>query len=120
MNDSLTRVLTQLLWQFPMFLAYLGCMAAAVVYWSRYPKPSLLVFIASGMLLALVVGQIVIQNAIIAQQANFGNNGRDIGSALNAMGLVFSLLRIVALAMIITAVYTGRTPAPGPEAWVED
>lgn len=118
MNAQGSAVLMQFVWQAPLLLTYVVVMVVAAVKWSEYPKPSLLVLVSMGLLLALSVGYPILQAVIIAQQAALGLHAGQLGTTLGALGMVLSIFRIVALILLIMAVYTGRTPTPQP--WPEE
>lgn len=118
MNGPVINVLQQLLWQMPVLLTYLAAMVVAVIYWARYPKPSLLLLSAMGLLIAVGVGQTVLHAVIIAQRENLGIPVDQIGASLQVTGFVASMFRVVALGLLVMAVYSGRTPAPEP--WIEE
>jgi hypothetical protein len=120
MNAPGSVILTQWLWQSPVLVTYLVVMAVAIVKWPAYPKPSLLTMAGAGLLLALAVLHTVFQTMMISERANLGMGAREFELTMGAIALVMNSFRVVAIGLLVTAVYSSRTPAAQQEPWTQD
>lgn len=117
MTGIMSTVLAQVVGQAPLLLVYIVGMVVALSYWPRYRLPSMLTFIATGVLLAVSIGQALLVQYVIQANAGSGMGSAALGGTLSAVGLVSSLIRAVATGLIVAAVFTGRT-APAPQETV--
>jgi hypothetical protein len=111
MNAEGSALLLQLVWQSPVLLAYLAIMVGAMVNLPRYPKPSRLVLFAVGMMLALALGQQIFQAVVLSEHAAWGIQPAEVGLILGVTGFVLNVFRVVPLALLVMAAYTGSVPA---------
>lgn len=107
-----------LLVQAPIFLAYFIAMVAAMIYWQRCPTASRLTLIGAGLLLALGIGQTLLQFYLIHAQAGLAGGPAHVGSLLQGIGLVANLFRALGVGLLVAAVFVGRTSDQQP--WPED
>ncbi|MBS0262798.1 MAG: hypothetical protein JSS02_12665 [Planctomycetes bacterium] len=105
-----TMLFKNLLTLIPILLAYLVVFVIALIQWNKFPRPSLLVIIATGLSLVLTIAFPLIQTALIAQQQSGRIQAGELATLMSGLAFVSSLLRIVPLAILISAVYAGRQP----------
>jgi hypothetical protein len=114
MNENGMVILSNLVWQAPVLLAYIVVMVVAVVKWQEFPRPSMMLFWAAVLSLVVTVAYTVLQQVIVMQMGP-NLNGPQVSMLLGATGLIATLIRAVAIALMVAAVYIGRQPpAPGP------
>ena len=118
MDNQWAMLFSNLVTQLPTLLAYLVVIVIALVEWKKYPRPSLLLLAAVAVSLVLTIGFPILQNVIFAQQQLGEIQATQMGWLLSGLGFVSSLIRAVALALMVAAVYVGRQPAPA-EPWDE-
>ena len=86
--------------------SYLAGIILAIVFWPRYPRPSLFLFLAAAMLLAIELLYITVwlmPDTEFADHPNFF-------PVLNAIDL---FARLLAFGLMTLAIYTARS-RPGP------
>jgi hypothetical protein len=113
--------LVQLLGVAPSLLVYLVGLILALVYRRRYPTPSLLVMIATALLLILgVVHSFVVQYIVYASIENNWTSTR-YGWTLFPVGLAANVLHAVGFGLILAAAFVSRggTSWPGLKAPTE-
>ncbi|HEX3357030.1 MAG TPA: hypothetical protein VHS31_08675 [Tepidisphaeraceae bacterium] len=89
----------------PALVVYVLALAAALIFWSRAPRASLLTLIGIGILLLLTLVQPALQQRIITTSRSSASS---VGQTLQAMSLIFSLLRSAGMGVIICAVFIDR------------
>lgn len=118
MDGIVGQIVIGLLVQAPVFLAYFIAMVAAVIYWQLCPTASRLTLLGGGLLLALGIGQTLLQFYLIHAQAGLAGGPAHAGSLLQGIGLVANLFRAVGFGLLVAAVFVGRTPDQQP--WPEE
>jgi hypothetical protein len=107
-----------LLVQAPVFLAYVIAMLAAVIFWKRCPTACMLTFIGAGLLLALGIGQTLLQLFFFQARAGVGGDPAQVRSMLQVIGLATNFLRALGVGLLVAAVFVGRTRDQQP--WPEE
>jgi hypothetical protein len=113
------NALTQLAFAIPVFLTYIGGIAAAIVFFRRCPPSAILTIVALLILFVDTAVGPVASNFIVAQRVALNLDFQKVGVALNAMGIILRLLQALGGILLITAVFRGRagvTPLPVPSA----
>jgi hypothetical protein len=108
MNNIIIPCLTQLLAQSPVLLVYLIGLILALVFWQRCPIPSLLVLVASVLLLLVAVTQTCVTQYLIQARTEMGWTHEKLGWVFSAVGLTGSCLRAAALGLFLAAVFIQR------------
>ena len=99
---------SQLVPQLPVLLALLLMLIMALVLWGRYPKPSLLAFLGSLLLLATALVYPLLARVVI-EGRGLPASSATLGEKLVVLGLVSNVLRGVAYALLTGAIFAGRT-----------
>ena len=105
-------VVTQLVQQAPLLLAYMTAIVLAAIYWQRCPTPAMLTLAAAGLLLFVSIGQTVATYLVIQARNGLAGRADQVGSILSAMGFGGSILRTIAFGLLVTAVFHGRSRLP--------
>lgn len=107
-------IVTQLLSQLPMFLAYLIAMIVAVTFWQRCPRQSLFTIIAAALFLVVSVAQTVLTSYLIHTRNDLPAGGEQLGTILTVIGLIGGVLRALGFGLLLAAVFTGRSRVQSP------
>ena len=111
MENTFLLFLTQLLGQAPILLAYLAGVILALVFWRRCPGPAKLTFIAMLLLLITSLVHSFLFSYFLQVRVELGWSHEQVGLIMSAIGLLASLIRVTALALLLTAVFIGRKVA---------
>jgi hypothetical protein len=109
-SNTIIGYVTQLTAQIPTLLVYVTGLIFALVYWRRCPVPSALVFAGTVMLLVVALLQPLLTQYLVQARAELSWPAQTLGWVLSAVTLGSSVLRAVALGLILTAVFFGRGP----------
>jgi hypothetical protein len=112
MESTLVFFLSQLLSQGPMLLAYLVGAILALVFWRRCPSPARLTLIATLLLLVVSLVQSFLVSFFVQARVDQGWSYEQVGLIMAVLGLVASLIRVTAFALLLTAVFMGRKVTP--------
>lgn len=106
-SPSLPSILSQNVWMIPYLLVYLFGLVYAIINMSRCSGAAILTMAAISIMLIMMVGGSLLTSAIIAS----GDHGdyENLGMVLQAIGLIRSLGAAMGTAMLIFAVFMGRT-----------
>jgi drug/metabolite transporter (DMT)-like permease len=120
MDGFITSTLAQLASQLPVMLVCLAGLALALIFFKRLRRPSIFTLIGAALLLLTTIIMTLIQNYLIF----FFRDEMSVSSAylsttLMVLGILGNILRAAALALILTAVFTGRPKPAGSEPPVE-
>jgi len=103
------EILTSLAWSIPFYVLYLVAAVIAIVRWSRHPSASLLVLLAVIVLtLTALFGDTAFTLALHTREDSGWSNEK-LGSVMAALRLVRNVLTTVGLALLVSAVFTGRS-----------
>lgn len=94
----------------PSLLVFLLAACMAVIYLNRARLPAILTLIGAAISIVTVVGSIVIQAIVLSDDSLSSQRA----VVMQSIGLASSVLRAAGLALIVAAVFVGRTP-PRPE-----
>jgi hypothetical protein len=109
MLSNMTTYSTLLLGQSPMLLTYIGGIIVCALLWRRAPVSALLAMLGIGtMLLATLVS---IGSSMWMMRNRSGTPAASIGTVMTVVALFSTVLRAGGLALMIAAVFTGRTAA---------
>jgi hypothetical protein len=109
MQNTSHEILTSLAWSIPFYVIYLVAAVIAIVRWSRHPSASLLVLLAVIMLtLTALFGDTAFTLALHARE-DAGWTNEQLGSVMAALRLVRNLFTALGLALLVSAVFTGRS-----------
>jgi hypothetical protein len=92
----------------PVLLAYFIGMMLALVFWRRCPRCSLLVLLATVLLLATTLVQPFLVFYLTQGSGDFGWNVEKLGLMLGAIGISANGIRAAAFGLILAAVFIGR------------
>ena len=112
-ESSVSYLLQQLLYQAPMFLVYLAGLILALVYLGRHPAAAGLTLAACGLLLVTALGVSIAQASLIEMRESQGWDLQKYGMVMSGIGFGGSLVRALALAMLLVAVFVGRKTSSG-------
>jgi hypothetical protein len=108
MNDVIVPALTQLVVQLPLLLVYLVGLMLALVFWRRHPTPCVLVLISTAILLVASVAQTFLTQYLIHARNERGWEPQQLSWILSALAMAGSILRAIALSLLLSAVFLGR------------
>lgn len=111
MEKIISLSLSQLAYQAPLLLIYLVGMVLGLMFWRRYPGPSMLTLISTGILLSVSVIQIVATQYLFQAHIEMGWETKRFSWMVSAIGLTGSLLRALAIGLLLAAVFLGRRVA---------
>ncbi len=116
MRDILVPSLMQLVASAPLLLVYVVGLALALVFRRRYPTPCLLTLIATAVLLVVTAAQPFVHQYLFLQRHERGWNEQTYGWIVSVVAITGSVVRAVAIALLLAAVFLGRSVAqrPGP------
>ena len=97
-------LITQLGYQAPALLVYLGAAVLAFVYMSRATTPSVLTLIGAGTLVATAIGTAVLQAFLIGAQSS------EMPKLMPMIGVISSCVSAVGLGFLVAAIFVGRDP----------
>ena len=100
---------TQLLWQAPTLLVYVGGIIACALFRRRAPAAAAWTFAGLILLFLSSIGFPLIQTWIVAS----GATATSIGATLSILGLAFSVSRGAGIALLLVGVFTGRESVSG-------
>jgi hypothetical protein len=92
----------------PLLLVYLAGMVLALVLWRRSPTASLLCLIGMGLLLVAAVAQPLANLFVIRSMSSQGWGGDRVSMLLSVSAVIGSLVRAVAMGLLVGAVFSGR------------
>ena len=108
MQPVTAQFLSMLLGQAPLLVVYVGALLASVIFWSRYPRPALFVFMGSLLLLLTTLVWPFIQTWMMDQRAAGGINVTQLGQRLAVVSLVMSVIRAAGYTLLVSAAFVGR------------
>jgi len=112
-NDLLVLFLTQLAGQSPLLLAYLVGIVLALAFRPRYPRPCAFTLAAMGLLVLTLLGQTLLGAYVVYRGAGLTWEAGKVGRVLMVNTLAGSLIRALALGLLLAAVFVGREPDGG-------
>ena len=111
MDRTSDVLLAQILIQVPiLFVSSVGVILA-VVFWSRAPRPCLLTLIAMALLLIATVSILCIQGYANHAQSEHYWDIAQYSQIMSATAILGSVVRAVAVALLLGAVVSGRPAA---------
>jgi hypothetical protein len=118
MSNNIMPYLTQLISASPLLLVYFVGLILALVFWRRCPTPSLLVVIASVLLLLVTVTNICVYQYLLQSRVELGWTHEKLGWALTIVSLTSSSFRAAGMGLILAAVFLQRrvSQSAGPES----
>jgi hypothetical protein len=114
MSNSANPYLINLLYQSPSLLVYMGGLILAVVFWRRQPRAAGLAMIATILLLVTSVAQSVGTQWLMYARSG---DGRQLGPMLWQISLIGGIVRAIATACLIAAVFVDRGAAQRPNEY---
>lgn len=111
MKDFLTLFLTQLAIASPQLLVCFVGLILAVMFWSRSPLACMLTVVALLLMSLSLAGVPLLNNYFITQARSGSMSMEQRGWVLSSINTVASLLRAVALGLLLWAVFSGRSRA---------
>lgn len=108
MDNIATQFLTQLASRAPTLLVYAIGLTLAVVYWKRYPRPCLLVFLALCLSGFTLVSSAFLFMYLPRAMADFGWADQQFGLIIGVVSFTANMLHAGATAMLLSAVFVGR------------
>lgn len=115
MDGFITSTLAQLAGQLPLMLVCLVGLVMSLIFFKRLRRPSVCTFIGFGLLLLTTIITTLVQNYLIFSRDEMGLGGGELNQILMVLAILSNILRAVALALILIAVFTGR-PKPATNA----
>src|SRR5262245_41631170 len=109
MDNFFLSYLLQLASQAPILLTYLVGAILALVFWGRYPGPALLTLLACLLLLILSLAHSFVTFWLIHSH---DMREADRGTMFAILAITSNVLRALGFAMLLTAVFVGRSRRP--------
>jgi hypothetical protein len=119
-GNSFLSFLMQLATRAPSLLVYFVGIAVAIALWRRYPKPCLLVFLAMCLALFAVFSSTFLFMYLPRAMDNLGGGHQEVGIYFSAINIVSSLIHAAAVALLLSAVFVGRSQPPPRPRWNAD
>ena len=113
-QNSILPVLMQLAGQTPVLLVYVVGIILALVFWGRHRMPSMLTMIACVVMLVASIGQTILWHTLLQMRDSLGWPMQKYGSMMSMVSLVSSVVRAIALGVLLAAVFAARGPRAGP------
>ena len=110
-QPGLSFLVQQLAYQAAPVLVYVIGVIVGLTFLARHPGAASLTVAACGLMLLATTAMMGIQAYVIQMQASQGWSGTQFASVMGIAGIVGSLVRAVATAMLLAAVFVGRRPA---------
>ncbi len=107
MND-ISFLLTQLMYQAPMLIVSLVGLILAAVNRNRCPTPAMLTILGCGLIFLVGLAQPVVFWVMMQQREEANLDAKQFGQMLSTIGLVWSGLRAIGVALVVIAVFMGR------------
>ncbi len=114
-RNFFTMALSMLAWQIPALLVFLAGAVAAIVFWRRFPRPSLLVAISAAVSLAVNCAWPFAYSYLWLLREQKGWTVEKFGYINSALNLVHTVLYAGALGLLLIAVFLGRSGASAVE-----
>jgi hypothetical protein len=114
MDSIVFQLYLQLAGQAPVLLVYLVGMILAVVFWRRCPGPSALTLAATALLLVTALVQTLLVLYLTRARMELGWSNATYAAVWSANALAGSVIRAVALGLLLAAVFLGRKGVPRP------
>ena len=108
MNNMIVLSLYHLLAQSPVLLVYLIGLILALVFWRRCPTPSLLVLVATVLLLLVTVTHPFVIQYLVQASTEMGWTIEKAAWMSSVVGLTSSCLHAAALGLLVAAVFLQR------------
>jgi hypothetical protein len=110
MDESpLIRALKQLAWDLPSLVLYGTGLVASLVYLRRFPRPCLLTFLGTGILLTSSIASTIAAAYLVQVGFEQGRNHGVTGWLLPTIAMAGSLLRGAAIGLLVMAVFSTRS-----------
>lgn len=121
METIFFSLVRQLLHQSPLFLAYFVGIILALVFWRRYPRPSMLVLLAMVLFVATRVIWSVLFLFVLRGRESFNWTTTQLGWIMWAQGFVGNVVHAGIFGLLLAAVFISRkvTPQPKPDEPVQ-
>ena len=119
MDGFITSTLTQLAGQLPLMLVCLVGLVLALIFFRRLRGPSICTFIGAGLLLLTTIVTTFVQNYLIFFRDEMSLGQANLSQILMVLAILSNILRAVALALILSAVFMGRPKSAGKAAPIE-
>jgi hypothetical protein len=105
MSPVVELFVQQLIGSLPLLVVYLGGLILALVFWSRQPRASLLLLLGLGVLLVNSTAGSCLWSWLVVREMEGGPRG----PLLTILGFARSLLYGTGMALVIAAVFVGRS-----------
>jgi uncharacterized membrane protein len=112
--------LTQLATRMPTLLVYAIGLLLAISFWSRHPKPSMLVFLAMLIALFAVIASTFLFVYLPRAGDDLGLDHQKLGLYFSIVGLTANMLHAVAMVFLLVAVFVGRSQLLQRPGWNAD
>lgn len=104
-----SMLISQLVAMTPTVIVLIVGLILSLAFWGRWPRPAMLTFIAILLYLIATVAYPFLQNHLFASRTRNGWSMRQYTQTVTLVTSLFGLLRAVALALLVSAVFTGRS-----------
>ncbi len=118
LHNIFAAFVTQLAGRSPSLLIYLVGLGLAISFWSRYPKPCLLVFLSMCIALIAIVASTFLFVYLPRAVNDFGHER--LGMYFTIVGLIANILHAGAMALLLAAVFVGRSQQLYRPSWSAD
>jgi len=110
-TNTLIMLLSQMVMSAPLLLVYLVGMIMAGRWWRRAPRPAMLAMTGLALLLVATLVGSATQAILIG---NPGPGGMaSVATRMQVFGFAFMLVRAAGMALVVLAVFAGRSTASG-------
>jgi hypothetical protein len=115
MEKYLEDVLSSLSGLLPSSIVYLVGFILAVYHMRKHPKVFTVTCVAIGILFIIPVASQLIFHGLMIYLMEIGENREAILTAMNVISYIFTLLHTIAFALLLYAIFAGRSQLPNPK-----
>jgi hypothetical protein len=120
MDNMFHTVLMQLATRLPTLLVYAVGLVLAISFWSRYPKPCLLLFLSMCTALFAVITSTFLFVYLPRAMNDFGLDHQQLVHYFWVVGVTSNIVHAGAVVLLLTAVFAGRNQLPYRPHWNPD
>jgi hypothetical protein len=112
MDNIIVAFLAQLATRSPTLLLFATGLVLAIAFWSRYPRPCMLVFLAMSLALIVTVCSAFVFLYLPRAMNEFGWDHLQLSLMFTVVGVITNVFHAGALGLLLAAVFVDRRPLP--------
>jgi len=109
MSEVMPVFFSNLLFQIPGLIAYIAALILALVFWTKYPRPSLLTLLAALIELCVTIVRSYLWAVLPVMARSHGWSQAKLGQVNGVIAVVNGTLLAAGFGLLIWAIYTGRS-----------